>query len=230
MKLVRGGRLDEHAHAGRSLPELLRIVGRICEAVAFAHAHGVIHRDLKPENIMVGAFGEVLVMDWGVAKLRGDAATAGQSTEKGSTRVADESPHTGDGTVLGTPGYMPPEQASGAVQLIDERTDVYALGAILSFVMGIGGAPMPRPLAAIAARARAAEPAARYQRVDDLAADLEAWLAGLPVSAYRERLDERLWRVAVRHRTPIHSAPPATPRYAPRAAPPRSAPPTTRTR
>ena len=69
--------------------------------------------------------------------------------------------------------------------------------------MGIGGATIPRPLAAIAARARAAEPAARYQRVDDLAADLEGWLAGLPVSAYRERLHERLGRIAVRHRTPI---------------------------
>ena len=203
MKLVRGGRLDEHARAGRPLPELLRIVGRICEAVAFAHAHGVIHRDLKPDNVMVGAFGEVLVMDWGVAKLRGDPASVAAAGSDACAVAAADGPHTDPGTVLGTPGYMAPEQSSGAVHLIDERTDVFALGAILAYLLAQTQSPVPRALAAIVDRARAPAPGARYATVATLAADLEAWLGGLPVSAYRERLHERLARVAARHRTPI---------------------------
>ena len=109
MKLVRGRRLDELAPRRPPLPERLRVFERICEAVAFAHAHGVIHRDLKPENVMVGPFGEVLVMDWGVAKLLGDA---GIGPRRGTASRAAGTAH---GTVLGTPGYMAPEQARGEV-------------------------------------------------------------------------------------------------------------------
>ena len=120
MKLVRGRRLDE-ATASAALPARLRIFERICDAVAFAHAQGVVHRDLKPENVMVGPFGEVLVLDWGVAK-RLDVPGAPER----------------EGTVLGTPGYMPPEQARGEMDRIDERADVYALGAMLQFLMEPG--------------------------------------------------------------------------------------------
>jgi serine/threonine protein kinase len=132
MKLVGGSRLDHLVRHGRPLSELLGIFQRICEPVAFAHAHGVIHRDLKPENVMVGAFGEVLVMDWGVAKL------LRQPASEPAGAVATRRPIEGDtahGTIMGTPGYMAPEQARGEGERIDERSDVYALGAILFFLL-----------------------------------------------------------------------------------------------
>jgi serine/threonine protein kinase len=181
MKRVRGRRLDELAPA-LDLAERLRVFGRICEAVAFAHAHGVIHRDLKPENVMAGPFGEVLVMDWGVAKDGG---------------IPDA-----HGTILGTPGYMAPEQERGEVAAIDERTDVWALGAILGFLL-VGEEPVARPLAAIRRQAMADDPAGRYQTVDDLAADLARYSSGLAVRAYRENLVERTVRFVRRYRVPI---------------------------
>jgi serine/threonine-protein kinase len=133
----------------------------------------------------VGPFGEVLVMDWGVAKLHGD----------GEIR----------GTIVGTPGYMAPEQERGEVERIDERTDVYALGAILSFLLeGEEPAPqIPRPLQAIRSRAMAAEPEGRYASVRELSADLGRYLDGLPVAAYRESLAEQAARLFRRHRAPI---------------------------
>jgi serine/threonine protein kinase len=186
MKLVRGERLDRHVSGVGTLERRLRLFERLCDAIAFAHARGVVHRDLKPENVMIGAFGEVLVLDWGVAQLR---------------ELMPE-----QNMVLGTPGYMAPEQAAGAA--VDERADVYALGGILScLVCGSpqidGAAGVPRPLAAIARRARSDSPAARYGSVSDLSADVMRYAAGLPVAAYRETPLERLRRVAVRHRTPI---------------------------
>src|SRR5690349_19374580 len=102
MKLVRGSRLDEYAAQGASLRDRLRKFQAVCDAVAFAHAHGVIHRDLKPQNIMIGSFGEVLVLDWGVAKIRDD----------GHSSVAYQ---TMEGTVIGTRHYMSPEQARGEI-------------------------------------------------------------------------------------------------------------------
>jgi eukaryotic-like serine/threonine-protein kinase len=190
MKRVRGQRLDEYA-ATVSLPERLRAFERICEAVAFAHAHGIIHRDLKPENVMVGPFGEVLVMDWGVAKVTGlPPLPPGEEGREGRG--------TAHGTILGTPGYMSPEQERGEVERIDERTDVWALGAILAFLLA--GAAPSRPLEAIRRRAMAAEPEARYPGVEELAADLSLYLAGLPVGAHRESLIERISRFARRHR------------------------------
>ncbi len=137
MKLVSGQRLDALVRDGRPLAERLRVFLRVCEPVAFAHAHGVIHRDLKPENVMVGPFGEVLVMDWGVAKQlgeRGDAPAASSSPEAKAPGA------TAHGTVLGTPAWMAPEQARGEVESIGARADVYALGAILYFLL-TGRAP-----------------------------------------------------------------------------------------
>jgi serine/threonine protein kinase len=127
MKFVEGERLDQHARASSSLADLLRVFQKICEAVSFAHAHGVLHRDLKPENIMVGPFGEVLVMDWGVAKLTRET---GEGDINGTTwQRNSDSVETVHGTVVGTRAYMAPEQARG--ESVDERADVYALGAIL---------------------------------------------------------------------------------------------------
>lgn len=166
MKLVRGVRLDawslNGSAQGHARTERLRLFARICEPVAFAHSNGVVHRDLKPENVMVGEFGAVLVMDWGVAH------------------------------IAGTPGYMPPENAR------DSRSDVYALGAILKFLLGEEEAP--RVLRAIVARAMADDPSMRYENARELGDDVLRFLDGEPVSAYRENVFERAGRWLFRHR------------------------------
>jgi eukaryotic-like serine/threonine-protein kinase len=199
MKLVRGERL-ENAVRDRPLAEALRLFLRICETVGFAHAQGVVHRDLKPSNVMVGAFGEVLVLDWGIARLVGD----GPDPESAGGPPADlQEADTAPGTVLGTPGFMAPEQTRGRSDLADARTDVWALGAILrTLAKRVGGAP-PRPLASIWTRATAAEPRDRYLSAADLAADVARFIDGDPVMAHRETAAERAGRLFRRHQTAI---------------------------
>ena len=185
MRLVRGRRLDEQA-LRESRGERLRRFLAVCDAVSFAHSRGVIHRDLKPANVMVGEFGEVLVLDWGVAKV---AARSDASGSSGRRLTNDD---TGDGVAVGTPGFMAPEQSTGAVQ-IDGRADVFALGVILRDLAATG--KVPSPLRAIIARATASDPAERYVSVDALADDVRAWLDGSVVSAYREPPWERIARL-----------------------------------
>ena len=196
MKRVRGSRLDEHARS-LSLNDRLRAFERICEAVAFAHANGVIHRDLKPENVMVGPFGEVLVLDWGIAK----AGTSEPPPQPSPATREREHSSTLQGTVMGTPGYMAPEQERGEIDRIDERTDVYGLGAMLAFLLR--DEDVPRPLKAIRQRAMAAEREDRYAGVQELMADLGRYLDGLSVAAYQESVFEQVGRFVRRHRTPI---------------------------
>ena len=208
MKLVRGDRLDQLMARGLSLGDGVRLMVRVCDAVAFAHARGVIHRDLKPQNVMIAPFGEVLVMDWGVAKLRELAESPSQSPAAAhGAHVFSVAPRptTQDGVVLGTPGYMAPEQATGDSARIDERTDVHALGVILREVAtsASGGATVPAPLGSIIARATAAEPDSRYRDANLLGRDLSAFLDRLPVAAHRETIAERTRRVALRHRVAI---------------------------
>lgn len=215
MKFVEGRRLDEHIAAVPSLPDRLRVFLRICDAVAFSHARGVLHRDLKPANIMVGPFGEVLVMDWGLAKVlrEGAAAEANRAASddpaetiielpqtKEQTGAVDVSGPTEHGVVLGTPGYMSPEQARGEVRRVDARSDIYALGALLKFLV-TGKAPgeargaavsVPRPLTAVMAKAMAQEPGGRYSSVQELAGEVSRYLDGLAVTAYRESMFERV--------------------------------------
>jgi eukaryotic-like serine/threonine-protein kinase len=209
MKLVEGQRLDRLVSRGESLPDLLRLFQRICDAVAFAHARKILHRDLKPENIMVGSFGEVLVMDWGIAKsLRGggglDAAT--QANEASLAHDTSDSAITAHGAILGTPGYMAPEQARGEVGSLDERSDVYSLGAILQYLLKPNldsSATAPRPLAAIARKAMAPNPVDRYTSAGELGLDVSRYLDGLPVSAYPENIWRRAARWASRYRVAI---------------------------
>jgi eukaryotic-like serine/threonine-protein kinase len=211
MKYVEGQTLTQHI-VGKSLPEKLRLLERIAEPLDFAHASGFIHRDLKPDNVMIGAFGEVLVMDWGLAKA---GATARKSAEDEISTVAparqDSSRVTGQGSVLGTPGYMSPEQARGSTNEIDHRTDIFSLGAILAFMltgMASGEVPtasstVPRPLRAICEKAMAADPNSRYQSAGEMAADAVHYLSGEPVRAHPEGLLERVGRIYTRHRTAI---------------------------
>jgi eukaryotic-like serine/threonine-protein kinase len=185
MKYVRGQTLDELS--GKPIQERLRLFQNICEAVAFAHEKGVIHRDLKPENIMVGNFGEVLVMDWGLAKVLHEAA----KTAPASQCPTANQPITDHGVVMGTPGYMAPEQSSGEIEKINEQTDVYALGAILYFLLP---KKIPRPLQAIYRRAMAPRQGDRYQSAIELRDDIVSYLDGARVTAYRENLIEKAQR------------------------------------
>jgi len=198
MRLVRGERLDRHLAVTPSLAERLRLFLRILEPVAFAHAQGIVHRDLKPANIMVGPFGEVLVLDWGIAKVRG---VEGVPTEGSSGLAGPDA--TGPGAVMGTAGFMAPEQAAGSSGTVDERADVFALGAILRDIL-VGTIQAPgRPLLAIRDRAMAKEPGNRYRSVVALAEDVSRFLDGAPVGAYRESALERALRFARRHRIAI---------------------------
>lgn len=181
MRLVRGERLDVAARRFENLGDALRVLLRLIDAVAFAHAAGVVHRDLTPRNVMLGSFGEVVVLDWGVA-LQGERQ--------------DE-----PGTVQGTPGYMPPEQAAGLPT--DARSDVFGLGAILRDLLAARSERIPPPLLAIRDRALHPDAAQRYPDVLALGADLRHFQDNQPVSAYREGPLERLSRFGRQYRTPI---------------------------
>jgi serine/threonine protein kinase len=207
MKLVQGRRLDQYSLEAGGIPERLRTFQKICEAVSFAHAHNVLHRDLKPQNIMVGTFGEVLVMDWGLARVLSGEAPVIMNAEKQTAGfqpkakpvASSDVPDTAHGAVLGTPGYMAPEQARGDRAAIGLRTDVYALGVVLDFLLRSGGR-RPKALAAISRKATAEDIELRYSSVEDLRNDISHYLDGMPVSAYPEGAFTRAWRWASRNR------------------------------
>jgi serine/threonine protein kinase len=225
MKLVRGSRLDEYAALNDSLKDRLRKFQAACDAVAFAHAHGVIHRDLKPANIMVGSFGEVLVLDWGVAKIVSSRSSppgldnaetlplpgrhAAQSTDQQKKAPLVED--TAHGTVIGTPLYMAPEQARGEIAQLDERADVYSLGALLYFLLtnnnprvfdNSSKSPLtmsrPRelnkriskPAEAVCLKAMAQARDDRYSTARELAAEVANLIDDEPVTAYQENAVE----------------------------------------
>lgn len=209
MKLVQGKRLDQHVAELRALPDRLRLFQRICEAVSFAHAHGVLHRDLKPENVMVGPFGEVLVMDWGLSKIVGPSAPSTKEPRPPTETPIQLAPgsdtqpiETVHGTALGTPGYMAPEQARGDSDQVGQRSDVFSLGALLRFLIEeeSSRAGRRKALRAIVNKAMAHAPDDRYRSVQELALDVAHYVDGLPVSAYPEGPFGRLWRWTVKNR------------------------------
>ena len=210
------GEAVRRSSAGETLPALastnatVSLGLRICEALSRAHFLGIIHRDVKPDNIMLGAHGEVALVDWG------------------ECRLLDQTDTGPAGSTVGTPAYMSPEQARG--EPADQRSDIYALGATLWHALtrrhptwdadparfwekkraGVidplpadASARVPRQLLAILQRALVAAPEGRYATVADLAADLERFQAGQAVAAYREGAFERLLRWQQRHRRAI---------------------------
>jgi serine/threonine-protein kinase len=222
MKLVKGETLGEllgrRTSHTENLAYWLQVFEQIAQTIAYSHSRGVIHRDLKPANVMVGAFGEVQVMDWGLAKLLPGAVS-------GDSRATQDAPETstffapaqeGDeatqaGTVLGTPAYMAPEQARGEVARVDERSDVFGLGAVLCSIL-TGKAPYGGATTGeVMRQARQADLANAIARLDDCGADVEvislgkACLAAHPegrprhagevaktIAAYRAAVDHRL--------------------------------------
>ncbi len=235
MRFIQGRTMEEAIRAYHRAPtplalrELLHRFIAVCNAVAYAHSRGVIHRDLKPSNVMLGGFGETLVVDWGLAKRVGEeepvpAGSAGSTSDglSGLTEV---------GQVLGTPAFMPPEQARGS-HAVGPAADIYALGAVLYAILSgkapyrgrsspdvvgqvVAGPPpapaalgkgVPAALNAVCVKAMAREPGGRYPDAGALARDVESWLADEPVSAYREPWHARLGRWARRNRTLVAAA------------------------
>jgi serine/threonine protein kinase len=239
MRFVRGRTLAEaarhfHERRGRGeasrleLRELLTAFAALCQAVAYAHSRGVLHRDLKPQNVVLGDYGEVVLLDWGLAKVT-EQPDSDAEADRAPVALAGEGSRdaTVAGQVLGTPAYMSPEQAEGRLDALDGRTDVYGLGAVLYEVLAgkppfqgggttsmlrrvvheppappRGAVPeVPRALEAICLRALAKRPADRYSTARALAEDVKRYLADEPVSAYRDPLTTRLARWGRRHRT-----------------------------
>jgi eukaryotic-like serine/threonine-protein kinase len=216
-------------HRRLEFRQLLKRFLDLCEAVDFAHSRGVIHRDLKPANIMIGAFGETFVVDWGLARHFDD--TSAPMNDNNST--VDNSPgQTRQGTIVGTPAYMSPDQARGEVTSLGATSDIFSLGSILFNVM-TGKKPfehsdsrstiqavaqgefsepieirsdIPKPLNAICIKAMQFEPADRYQSAGALAQDIERWLADEPVEAWKEPLLNRAGRWVRNHRTLVTTA------------------------
>ena len=252
MKLVHGESLREvyeqceRGEGGWTRPRVIGVLQKVCEAVSYAHAKGVLHRDLKPSNVMVGHFGEVYVMDWGLARILGEVRQEWNASASGSARrrapvqsdrrdASDSNPespiYTVEGDVIGTPAYMPPEQAEGLIDAIGPRADVYSIGAMLyqhltgcvPYVqpgesIGAGllivrvrqGPPAPvhrlapsapAELVAICERAMARSPDDRYPSVSELGNDLRAFLEGRVVRAYRTGALVELKKWVARNRT-----------------------------
>jgi len=236
MKLLRGESLsnvikslsegDDHHRRTFGLQTMVEIFRDVCSAIAFAHSKGVVHLDLKPANIQVGAYGEALVIDWGLAKL-----TTEHDAEYDELVAMLEEPdaaNTAYGAIKGTPGFMAPEQARGDNSDKDERTDIYALGAIL-YSMLTWKRPIDKPsadevreatlkgelvppsqrapdrfvppaLELVVMKAMALDPARRYNSVEDLSRDIQAYTQGFAVSAQDPSFLTLFWLLVKRHK------------------------------
>ena len=240
MRFIRGesmqeaiDRLHEADRAERDPGEralaLRGLLGRfvaVCNAVGYAHARGTIHRDLKPGNVMLGEFGETLVVDWGLARRMNEEED--RTLLPIPIRLSQDAVQTLEGQSLGTPSFMPPEQALGEMGRVGPASDIFSLGATL-YCLLTGKPPyrgsnlvlqaaecrypvprqvntaVPAALEAVCVKAMARRPEDRYAQARDLAAEVDRWLGDEPVSAYRESLMPRVGRWARRHRTLVSS-------------------------
>ena len=213
MKLVRGRTLRDAIRECNSLADRLMLLSHIadlCHAVAYAHSRGVINRDIKPDNIMVGEFGETVVLDWGLAKVMGQEDVRGTDMVRDIQLVDAAAQGKTVAEFLGTPNYMPPEQAWGRLDEVDERSDIWSIGAVVYEVLtgrppfeGVnalevvgkvrsGEAPpvaalepaAPAELAAVAARCLERDRARRYQSAREVAQEVELYQSGGRVRAY----------------------------------------------
>lgn len=232
MKLVRGKTLSDALAETKTLQDRLAYLKHfldICYAIAYAHSRGVIHRDIKPLNMMIGEFGETVVLDWGIAKLKGQADIHAKGLSEGVRTLrlgdAEATAKTMHGQTIGSPFYMPPEQAAGKTDQINEKSDTYSLGALLYHLLA--GVPPyhgntarqflekvvqfpPKPvreiepnappeLVAVCERAMQADASKRYDNAKDLAEEIERYISGGLVRAYEYKLSELVKRFVRKH-------------------------------
>ncbi len=240
MKLVEGEELSSvikrlkqgDANAARSYPlgRLIEIFIKLCEGVAFAHARGVIHRDLKPANIMVGRFGEVQIMDWGVSKIVGTREETAERTVASDRRDANVGA-TMVGAILGTPTYMSPEQARGETDTLDVQSDIFSLGVILYELLSLklpwtgknseeileqvrefnpdppskrtNDRVIPAELESVTMTCLDKDPKARIQSAQDLIDNLRSWQEGRTLSAVQYTMGQLLKKWFARHRRAV---------------------------
>ena len=224
MRLVKGTTLLSAIKRSGDVSDRLSLLPHfyhVCNAVAYAHSKGVINRDLKPSNVMIGEFGETVVLDWGLAKIKGSSETIFVRHDD------DDIGKTVVGQAIGTPSYMPPEQAEGNIGEIDEISDIYSLGAILYQIL-TGKTPftgkttdeiirkvinedvenavkkdkeIPPELAAIAQKALSKSKEKRYASVGEMLDDLSAYMSGRKVDVYHYSVFESLKFVAAHHKS-----------------------------
>ena len=239
MRLVRGKTFATALQERKTLDERLRLLSNfvsLCQAMAYSHSRGVIHRDIKPANVMLGSFGETVVLDWGLAKVH-DVEDVNMEDIRDTLHFLDLDeehalPKTAYGRALGTPHYMPIEQAEGRIDAIDERSDVYSLGAVLYEILT--GAPpysgkstheiidkvihtahvpvlkvepeAPPELAVITEKALQKDPARRYQSAAELAEEVQRFIDGRLVHAFRYSLRQIAAHYYAKHRMQVNAA------------------------